>query len=151
VHALTGAVGYRLEFAGLSFSFSGDACASWGLVHANEGGVDLLITSAFPPRRARGPLRASRSSGPRSRQRGSHLADPRGQGVQPRQAARGGAVAHAAFAPVIHDQRGTQSRLRRPLVQTQDVREAALVSQTLVMGTSCSSLRLGLGTTRGRP
>ena len=49
VHALTGAVGYRLEFAGLSFSISGDACASWGLVHANEGGVDLLIHECFPP------------------------------------------------------------------------------------------------------
>ncbi len=49
VHALTGAVGYRLEYAGLSFSFSGDACASWPLVHANEGGVDLLIHECFPP------------------------------------------------------------------------------------------------------
>jgi len=49
VHALTGAVGYRLEFAGLSFSFSGDTCASWPLVHANEGGVDLLIHECFPP------------------------------------------------------------------------------------------------------
>lgn len=49
VHALTGAVGYRLEYAGLSFAFSGDACASWGLVRANEGGVDLLIHECFPP------------------------------------------------------------------------------------------------------
>lgn len=49
VHALSGAVGYRLEFAGLSFSFSGDACVSWGLVHGNEGGVDLLIHECFPP------------------------------------------------------------------------------------------------------
>jgi ribonuclease Z len=49
VHALTGAVGYRLEFAGLSFSFSGDTCAAWPLVRANEGGVDLLIHECFPP------------------------------------------------------------------------------------------------------
>jgi ribonuclease Z len=49
VHALTGAVGYRLEYAGLSFSFSGDACASWPLVRANEGGVDLLVHECFPP------------------------------------------------------------------------------------------------------
>ena len=49
VHALTGAVGYRLDFAGLSFSFSGDTCAAWPLVRANEGGVDLLIHECFPP------------------------------------------------------------------------------------------------------
>ncbi len=49
VHALTGAVGYRLEFAGLSFSYSGDTCAAWPLVHANEGGLDLLIHECFPP------------------------------------------------------------------------------------------------------
>jgi ribonuclease Z len=49
VHALTGAVGYRLDFAGLSFSFSGDTCAAWPLVRANEDGVDLLIYECFPP------------------------------------------------------------------------------------------------------
>ena len=49
VHALSGAVGYRLDFAGLSFVFSGDARASWPLVHACEGGVDLLIHECFPP------------------------------------------------------------------------------------------------------
>ena len=32
VHALSGAVGYRLDFAGLSFVFSGDARPSWPLV-----------------------------------------------------------------------------------------------------------------------
>ena len=35
VHALSGAVGYRLDFAGLSFSYSGDTCAAWPLVRAN--------------------------------------------------------------------------------------------------------------------
>jgi ribonuclease Z len=49
VHALSGAVGYRLDFAGLSFAFSGDARASWPLVRACEGGVDLLIHECFPP------------------------------------------------------------------------------------------------------
>jgi len=49
VHALTGAVGYRLDFAGVSFAFSGDACASWPLVRANEHGLDLLIHECFPP------------------------------------------------------------------------------------------------------
>lgn len=49
VHALTGAVGYRLDYAGLSFSYSGDTCAAWPLVRANEGGLDLLIHECFPP------------------------------------------------------------------------------------------------------
>jgi ribonuclease Z len=49
VHVLSGSVGYRLDFAGLSFAFSGDARASWPLVRACEGGVDLLIHECFPP------------------------------------------------------------------------------------------------------
>jgi len=49
VHALSGAVGYRLDFAGLSFVFSGDTRACWPLVRACEGGVDLLIHECFPP------------------------------------------------------------------------------------------------------
>ncbi len=49
IHALSGAVGYRLDFAGLSFVFSGDARPSWPLVRACEGGVDLLIHECFPP------------------------------------------------------------------------------------------------------
>lgn len=49
IHALSGAVGYRLDFAGLSFVFSGDARPSWPLVHACNGGVDLLIHECFPP------------------------------------------------------------------------------------------------------
>ena len=48
VHAISGAVGYRLDFAGLSFGFSGDTRACWPLVHACKG-VDLLIHECFPP------------------------------------------------------------------------------------------------------
>jgi ribonuclease Z len=48
VHALSGAVGYRLDFAGLSFGFSGDTRACWPLVRACAG-VDLLIHECFPP------------------------------------------------------------------------------------------------------
>jgi ribonuclease Z len=49
VHALSGAVGYRLDFADLTFVFSGDTRACWPLVRACEGGVDLLIHECFPP------------------------------------------------------------------------------------------------------
>jgi ribonuclease Z len=49
VHALSGAVGYRIDFADLTFVFSGDTRACWPLVRACEGGVDLLIHECFPP------------------------------------------------------------------------------------------------------
>jgi ribonuclease Z len=49
IHALSGAVGYRFDFAGLTFVHSGDTCAGWPLVHACEGDVDLLIHECFPP------------------------------------------------------------------------------------------------------
>ena len=49
VHAKSGAVGYRIDFAELSFVFSGDTRACWPLVRACEGGVDLLIHECFPP------------------------------------------------------------------------------------------------------
>src|SRR5690606_29711321 len=48
IHALSGSVGYRLDFAGLSFGFSGDTCPGWPLVRACKG-VDLLIHECFPP------------------------------------------------------------------------------------------------------
>jgi ribonuclease Z len=49
IHALSGAVGYRFDFAGLVFVHSGDTRAGWPLVRACEGGVDLLIHECFPP------------------------------------------------------------------------------------------------------
>ena len=52
VHAISGAVGYRVDFAGLSCVFSGDARASWPLVRACDGGVDLLVHECFPPAKA---------------------------------------------------------------------------------------------------
>ena len=48
VHCISGAVGYRLDFAGLSFAFSGDTRPCWPLVHACRG-VDVLIHECFPP------------------------------------------------------------------------------------------------------
>jgi ribonuclease Z len=48
IHCISGAVGYRLDFAGLSFAFSGDARPSWPLVRACEV-VDVLIHECFPP------------------------------------------------------------------------------------------------------
>ncbi|MHB1836143.1 MAG: MBL fold metallo-hydrolase, partial [Solirubrobacteraceae bacterium] len=48
VHALSGAVGYRFDFAGLTFVHSGDTRPGWPLVRACEDGtVDLLIHECF--------------------------------------------------------------------------------------------------------
>jgi len=50
IHALSGAVGYRVDFAGLTFVHSGDTRPGWPLVRACEGKrVDLLIHECFPP------------------------------------------------------------------------------------------------------
>jgi ribonuclease Z len=49
VHCISGAVGYRLDFAGRSFVYSGDTVPAWPLVKACDGGVDLIIHECFPP------------------------------------------------------------------------------------------------------
>ncbi|WP_431298107.1 guanitoxin biosynthesis MBL fold metallo-hydrolase GntH [Tabrizicola sp. BL-A-41-H6] len=49
IHAASGPVGYRLDFAGLTLVHSGDTRAGWPLVRASEGSVDLLIHECFPP------------------------------------------------------------------------------------------------------
>jgi len=47
IHALHGAVGYRVDFADVSMVFSGDTHPCWPLVHAAQG-TDLLIHECFP-------------------------------------------------------------------------------------------------------
>ena len=47
IHALHGAVGYRVDFAGVSMVFSGDTHPCWPLVHAAQD-TDLLIHECFP-------------------------------------------------------------------------------------------------------
>lgn len=47
IHILNGAVGYRLDYAGLSVVFSGDTRPSHTLVDACDG-TDLLIHETFP-------------------------------------------------------------------------------------------------------
>lgn len=66
IHCISGAVGYRLDFAGLSFAFSGDTRPGWPLVRACAG-VDLLSTNAFRRLRLLRRHPASRSRGRRSR------------------------------------------------------------------------------------
>jgi len=83
IHAASGAVGYRFDFAGLTFVHSGDTCAGWPLVRACEGGVDLLIHECFPPAAA---LAAATGLSCR-------------QGVRPRAPPHGRAHPHVPLAP----------------------------------------------------
>jgi ribonuclease Z len=141
VHALTGAVGYRLEFAGLSFCFSGDTCAAWPLVRANEGGLDLLIHECFPPaaalaaasglsiERATIALNAAHTS-PTAAGRVFNL-------VKPRVAALWHTLLSPQVIPMIHQELRTV--YAGPVVQTQDLtvfnitKEAVVSRQAQVM------------------
>ena len=98
VHCIGGAVGYRLDFAGLSFGFSGDARPCWPLVRACEG-VDLLIHECFPPAAALAAASGLSIERATIALNAAHTS-PKAAGkvLQPREAASGRPLAHAAFA-----------------------------------------------------
>jgi ribonuclease Z len=140
VHALSGAVGYRLDFAGLSFAFSGDTRACWPLVRACEG-VDLLIHECFPPaaalaaasglsiERATIALNAAHTS-PKAVGKVFGLAKPRVAGLW-----------HTLLAPQVISLLFSELRTvyNGPVVQTQDLtvfnvtKEAVVARQAQVM------------------
>jgi len=64
IHNLHGAVGYRVDLAGLSMVFSGDTHPCWPLVHAAQG-TDLRIHECFPRRQPWPLFPAAPSSGSR--------------------------------------------------------------------------------------
>ena len=141
VHALSGAVGYRLDFAGLSFCFSGDACASWPLVRANEGGVDLLIHECFPPAAALAAASGLSLEGATIALSFAHTS-PTAAGkvfslVKPRVAALWHTLLSPQIIPMIHQELRTV--YAGPVVQTQDLtvfnitKEAVVSRQAQVM------------------
>jgi ribonuclease Z len=141
VHAASGSVGYRLDFAGLTFVYSGDTCAAWPLVRASEGGVDLLIHECFPPaaalaaasglsiERATIALNAAHTS-PTAAAKVFSLVKPRMAGLW-----------HTLLSPQIIPMIFTELRAGYdgPVVQTQDLtvfnvtKEAVVVRQAQVM------------------
>lgn len=48
VHSIKGAIGYRLDYRGISVVFSGDTLPCETIVEACKGGVDLLVHESFP-------------------------------------------------------------------------------------------------------
>jgi ribonuclease Z len=141
IHALSGAVGYRIEFAGLTVVHSGDTRPGWPLVHAcEERSVDLLIHECFPPAK----LIAAVMHMPVERAEvilNQAHTSPRGAGkvfelVKPRMAGLWHTQIVPATVPLIFDD------LRKvydgPVVQTQDLtvfnvtEEAVVVRQAQV-------------------
>jgi ribonuclease Z len=140
VHAISGAVGYRLDYAGLSFAFSGDTRACWPLVRACEG-VDLLIHECFPPaaalaaasglsiERATIALNAAHTS-PTAAGKVFGLAKPRVAGLT-----------HTLLSPQVIQMVFSElgSVYQGPVVQTQDLtvfnitKEAVVARQAKVM------------------
>jgi ribonuclease Z len=122
IHCMPGAVGYRIDFEGLSVLFSGDTRPVKTLVTAAGDGVDLLVHECFPPAEALAavlgmdvamtkPIFAQHTS---PRQAGKILAQ-----VRPRV----GALWHTPLAPpfvaAIFDD--LRKEYDGPIVQTQDL------------------------------
>ncbi|MBN1510091.1 MAG: MBL fold metallo-hydrolase [Sedimentisphaerales bacterium] len=140
VHCISGAVGYRLDFAGLSFAFSGDARPCWPLIRACKG-VDVLIHKCFPPaaalaaasglsiERARIALNAAHTS-PRTAGKVFQLVKPRLAGLY-----------HTLLSPQVVSMVFSElgDVYDGPVVQTQDLtvinitKEAVIARQAKVL------------------
>ena len=124
IHALSGAVGYRIDFGGLTVVHSGDTRPGWPLVRACEGTtVDLLIHECFPP----AEVIAASMSMPIERAsvilNQAHTS-PRGAGkvfdlVRPRMAGLWHTVVTPEGTPLIFDD--LRKVYTGPVVQTQDL------------------------------
>jgi ribonuclease Z len=137
IHAISGAVGYRVDYNGLTFVHSGDTRPGWPLVRACEqGSVDLLIHECFPPAQmiaAAMDMPIERADAVLNQ---AHTS-PRGAGkvfglVKPRMAGLWHTIVAPVGTPLIFEE------LRKvydgPVVQTQDltvfnVTEAAVVAR----------------------
>lgn len=135
IHAISGAVGYRVDYKGLTFVHSGDTRPGWPLVRAcQEGTVDLLIHECFPPAEmlaAAMDLPIERASVIINQ---AHTS-PRGAGkvfdlVRPRMAGLWHTIVTPAGTPLIFED------LRKvydgPVVQTQDLTVFNLTAEAVV-------------------
>jgi ribonuclease Z len=141
VHALSGAVGYRIDFADLTFVFSGDTRACWPLVRACEGGVDLLIHECFPPASALAAASGLSIERATMALNAAHTS-PRAAGkvfglVKPRMAGLWHTLLMPQVIPLVFAEVGAV--YDGPVVQTQDLtvfnitKEAVVVRQAKVL------------------
>jgi ribonuclease Z len=141
VHAVSGAIGYRLDFAGLSFVFSGDARPSWPLVRACKGGVDLLVHECFPPAAALAAASGLSIERATMALNAAHTS-PKAAGkvfglVKPRMAGLWHTLLSPQVIPLVFSELGTV--YDGPVVQTQDLtvfnitKEAVVARQAKVL------------------
>jgi ribonuclease Z len=133
VHCISGAVGYRVDFAGLSFGFSGDTRPSWPLVRACKD-VDLLIHECFPPAKV---LAASSGLSIERANMAINAAhtSPKGVGkvfglVKPRMAGLWHTLISPQITPMIFAELGTI--YDGPVVQTQDLTVFNITKESVV-------------------
>jgi ribonuclease Z len=141
VHALSGAVGYRIDFAGLSFVFSGDTRACWPLVRACKGGVDLLIHECFPPAAALAAASGLSIERATMALNAAHTSPPAAGKVfglvKPRMAGLWHTLLLPQVIPLVFSELG--AAYDGPVVQTQDLtvfnvtKEAVVARQALVV------------------
>jgi ribonuclease Z len=134
IHCISGAVGYRLDFAGLSFCFSGDARPSWPLVRACKGGVDLLIHECFPPAKALAAASGLSIERATIAINAAHTS-PKAAGkvfgmVKPRMAGLWHTLLLPQVIPMIFDELG--SVYDGPFVQTQDLTVFNITKESVV-------------------
>jgi ribonuclease Z len=134
IHCISGAVGYRLDFAGQSFCFSGDARPSWPLVRACEGGVDLLIHECFPPAKALAAASGLSIERATIAINAAHTS-PKAAGkvfgmVKPRMAGLWHTLLSPQVIPMIFEELG--SVYDGPFVQTQDLTVFNITKESVV-------------------
>jgi ribonuclease Z len=141
IHCINGAVGYRLDFAGRSFVYSGDTRPAMPLVRACEGGVDLLIHECFPPAAALAAASGLSIEGATIALNAIHTS-PKGAGkvfnlAKPRMAGIYHTLLTPEVIPMVFAELGEV--YKGPVVQTQDftvfnvTKEAVVARQAKVL------------------
>jgi ribonuclease Z len=135
IHILNGAVGYRLDYNGLSVVFSGDTRPSHTLVHASDG-ADLLIHETFPAasvfaQKAGVPLAFAEQV-----VNGVHTSPAAAGGIFARAGARMSvmwhlAVDHETVGPVMDEMR---TRYDGPVTIAQDLTRFTITKDGIVTG-----------------
>ncbi len=133
VHCISGAVGYRIDFAGLSFGFSGDTRPSWPLVRACKD-VDLLIHECFPPAKVLAASSGLSIERANIAINAAHTS-PKGAGkvfglVKPRMAGLWHTLITPQITPMIFAELGTI--YDGPVVQTQDLTVFNITKESVV-------------------
>jgi ribonuclease Z len=133
VHCISGAVGYRIDFAGLSFALSGDTRPCWPLVRACKG-VDVLIHECTPPAAAFAAASGLSIERVKIALNAIHTS-PQGAGkvfqlVKPRLAGLWHTLLSPQIVPMIFSELGAV--YDGPVVQTQDLTVINITKEAVV-------------------